>query len=193
MLGICPHAGGGVIQDPPDVGPLARFEALKLNAAAPDEIFHRLCNGDTLRAIADAWGLPKGMFVRWFMDTHKQLFDDAERVRAQDLKAEALEHADSATPEDASAAKLRVDVRLKLLEKMDRDRYGRHTQHTHTVTVDLGERLRRARERVLNGAGRVLLPDATGDSGDTAREPSEAHPALRSDSLPAPLREAELA
>lgn len=185
-----------MIQDPPDVGKLARFEALKGSATAPDEIFHRLCNGDTLKSIADAWGLPKGMFVRWFMDTHKQLFDDAERVRAQDLKAEALKHADSATPEDASAVKLRVDVRLKLLEKMDRDRYGRHTQHTHTLTVDLGERLRRARERVLNGAGQVLLPDATGDSGDDTAVQREPHvlPATgRPDSLPAPLREAETA
>lgn len=146
-------------------GPIARLESLKADASIPAQVFLRLCDGESLKQIARAWQVPKGPFVLWYMSVHRQLFDDAERVRAQDLKAEALEISDEQNEverpgggtfdPDVQRDKLRVDTRLKLLEKLDRERFGRFTKHEHTHTHDLGERLRRARERVIEQA-----PDA---------------------------------
>lgn len=116
-----------------DPGPVARFEAVKERPEVPEEIFHRLCEGDSLREIAKAWGLPRGPFTLWFMSEHKQLFDDAERVRAHELKEEVLEIADEQKEvtrdgktydPEVPRDKLRVDARLKLMPHMDRQRFG---------------------------------------------------------------------
>lgn len=151
-----------------DPGPLARLEEVKADLSTPNVVFQRLCEGESLKAIAKAWAVPKGQFVLWFMTEHRQLFDDAERVRAQDLKGEALDIADEQAEvvreaggtfdPDVPRDKLRVDTRLKLIEKLDRERFGKQVQHQHTHTIDLGERLRRARERVIESTRAEALP-----------------------------------
>lgn len=127
---------------------MARFEALKARPEVPQQIFQRLCDGERLKEIARAWGCPKGLFVFWFVTEHAELYDRARMVRAQDWRDEAIEIADGATTETAAPAKIRVDTRLKLMERDDRERYGKVTKHEHTLNVNFGERLRVARERV---------------------------------------------
>lgn len=119
-----------------DPGPMARFEYVKVQESTPSVVFQRLCEGETLREIASAWQVPKGLFIQWFMEEHRDLFDAAERVLAQDLKVDALKEADSATNEDIKPRTLRVKTRLELLPLMDRSRYGGKEDRSGTgITV----------------------------------------------------------
>lgn len=117
-----------------DPGPLARLEAVKLDQSTPSVVFQRVCDGETLREIAKAWGLPKGPFIQWFTTEHAALYDSALKVKADELAHEALaisdeqaavEKKDGGTYDpDVARDKLRVDTRLRLAEKFDRTRYG---------------------------------------------------------------------
>jgi hypothetical protein len=156
-----------------DPGPLARLEGVKGDPSAPSVIFQRVAEGETLRDVARAWGLPRGRFVEWFSTEHSELYDRALKVRADELAHETLEIADGATAEDSAPRKLRVDTRLKLAEKWDRARYGKQVQHTHSHTHDLGEILRRARERVIEqGPETVTLGAADSSASNPERLPA---------------------
>lgn len=107
-----------------DPGPIARLEHVKKQADTAALVFHRLCEGETLREIARAWEVPVGPFTEWYMQAHGALFDAAKRVRADELAHEALATADAATPENVAPAKLQVETRLKLAGHWDRAGYG---------------------------------------------------------------------
>lgn len=107
-----------------DPGPLARLEHVKAQADTPSVVFQRLCEGETLKAIAKAWQIPAGLFTEWFTSEHLPLFDAAMRVRADELAHEALQKADQADAETVAPSKLQVDTRLKLASFWDRNRYG---------------------------------------------------------------------
>lgn len=103
---------------------MARFADVRADAGAPQEVFRRLTEGETLREIAQAWAVPRGAFTRWYMETHSDLFDAAAKVRADELVNEALADAEAATAEDVAPRKLNVDTKLRVAEKWDRARYG---------------------------------------------------------------------
>lgn len=117
-----------------DPGPLARLEALKKDESAPNVIFQRLADGETLKEIAKEWQVPRGAFVLWFTTTFPELYDAALKVRADEIAHEALAISDEqalaiskqGTPYDPDVPrdKLRVDTRLKLASQWDRARYG---------------------------------------------------------------------
>jgi hypothetical protein len=117
-----------------DPGPLARLEAVKADETAPNVIFQRLCDGETLKEIARSWELPKGRFAEWFTVKHADLYDAALKVRADELAHETLEIADEQAEvvkkdggtydPDVARDKLRVETRLKLAAQWDRSRYG---------------------------------------------------------------------
>ena len=117
-----------------DPGRLARLEAVKADELSPRVIFQRVAGGETLKDIAKAWELPRGLFEEWFTTEHAALYDSALKIRADDLAHEALAIADEqkeATDKTGKAYdpevprdKLRVDTRLKLAAQWDRSRYG---------------------------------------------------------------------
>jgi AcrR family transcriptional regulator len=139
---------------------MARLEVVKVDAEAAGVIFQRLCDGEELRDVAKAWGVPKGRFLEWFTTQHGDLFDAALRVRAADLAIDAMNAALAATPEDVAVRKLQADVALKLAAKFDRLRFGETVRVEKSVTVGVdagllgtaGELLRIARERTIVGA-----------------------------------------
>ena len=105
------------------------------------------------------------------MEEHGELFDAAERVRANGLKDETLEIADGSTVEDLGASKLRVDTRLKLIEKMDRARYGaKDTGPAGGITVVV--------DRSCNGAVQVGVKDAGGNVAAIRIDGAEASASL---------------
>lgn len=126
-----------------DPGPLARLAEVMADESVPGVVFGRLTEGKTLREIARVWRVPRGRFVQWFMENHADLYDAADRVWCDQMKHEALENADAATAEDVAPRKLRVDTRLRLMEKLDRARYG-------------------ARESALGGGITVLVDRSCG-------------------------------
>lgn len=117
-----------------DPGKVARLEAVKADPAAPQVIFHRVADGETLKEIAQEWQIPRGAFVLWFTTKFPELYDAALKARADDLAHEALAIADEQSEvvkengqtydPDVPRDKLRVDTRLKLASQWDRARYG---------------------------------------------------------------------
>lgn len=117
-----------------DPGPLARMEVVKADESIPAVIFQRVCDRETLKDIAKEWGLPRGDFVSWYMTTHSELYDAALQVRADELVHESLAISDEQSEvlkkdgttfdPDVARDKLRVETRMRILEKWDRGRYG---------------------------------------------------------------------
>ena len=72
-----------------DPGPMARLAAVQADAGSPGVIFQRVCEGERLRDIWRAWGLPKGAATRWFMEEHAGLYDAALLRRVSERKLAA--------------------------------------------------------------------------------------------------------
>lgn len=128
-----------------DPGPIARFEAVKLDPLTPSEVFRRVCEGETLREVAKAWGLPKGAFTEWYTTEFSQMYDAALKVRADELAHEAIAISDEQCAVEKEGGgtydpevprdKLRVDTRMKLAAKWDRKRYGEEQDAVRTAPV----------------------------------------------------------
>lgn len=134
----------------------------------PEVIVQRL-QSETLKEIAAGWGIPYGRFVAWIA-ANGELTEQCKRVRELagiELRMEGLEIVDGVEGEEdpaaVSAAKLRAEYRERLSRDLNRPLFGKYQKHEHTHTVDLGERLRRARERVLPAEPAVLEQAATAE------------------------------
>lgn len=140
----------------------------------------RLGAGESLKEIAAAWGLPERRFLAWIA-ANGELSEQCKRVRELagiELRMEGLEIVDSAEgetePAAVAAAKLRAEYRERLARDLNKPLFGKQTLHKHEVTVDLGERLRRARERVIGPAdatapveaGEITAPAPSGEVTD---------------------------
>ena len=160
-----------------NAGPMARFAEVTGDPATPDLIVQRLAAGESLRDMARGWAIPYTRFLAWVAG-NADLTEQCKRVcelAGVDLRFEGLEIIDGATPEDIAVAKERAQYRERLSRDLNRQLFGKHTQHTHTHTVDLGERLRRARERVIDQAPEaVTLGAATPSAVSPDRSPAPA-------------------
>jgi len=124
-----------------DSGPLARLEEFKTNEHFPEEVFGRVAEGQTLRAIARSLGLPPAPFSRWYMEVHGDLYDKARIARAEDLVGDALDAATADLGKDeVPAAKLKAEILMKVASKYDKARYGDSLQvnKTETFAIDAG-------------------------------------------------------
>lgn len=132
-----------------DPGPVARFEALKVDVDFPAVVFGRLTDAEspeTLPQIAKELKIPRGKFVEWFTTVHRDKYDSALRVLTDAMAFEALKIADDADPEKVAKAKLRVDVRLRTAARWDRERYGEREPANVAVVVSLVDVAREIRE-----------------------------------------------
>lgn len=123
-------------------------------------ILARLQDGETLLGLVRAWKLPRHAFLSWIA-ANGELTDQCRRVRELagiELRMEGLEIVDVATPETAPVAKLQADYREKLSRDLNKPLFGKYTQHEHRHTFDLGERLRRARDRAEGVIDTEVVP-----------------------------------
>lgn len=137
---------------------MQRFESVLADPGLPERIVQRVAGGETLPEIARSMGLPRTRFLCW-VAANGELSDACRRVRELagiELRFEGLEIVDGASEETVGVAKLQSDYREKLSRDLHKPLFGKFTQHQHTVTLDLGERLRRARERVVEAVPVVL-------------------------------------
>jgi len=137
-----------------DAGPLARLMTVMKDATAPDVIVQRLAMGDSLKDVAASWGLPYQRFLAW-VAANGDLTEQCKRVRelaGVELRFEGMQILDEASPDEKGSVQLAAE-QAKYRERLSRDLnkplFGRQTTHKHEVTIDLGDRLRRARERVI--------------------------------------------
>ena len=123
---------------------LVRKEATDVNKkihAAGGEIamLDRLSEGETILSLARSLGVSHTAFYDWIDRGGEARASALARARARggrSLAEQTLEIADSASPQDAQVAKLRVDTRRWLASKQAPDEYGDKQQPL--VNIDLG-------------------------------------------------------
>ena len=101
-------------------------------------VFDHISQGKTVDSVIKALGVSIGGFYKWIDRDAKrgELLMRARTRGGQSLAEQTLEIADSATPQEAQVAKLRVDTRRWLASKMAPDDYGDKQQPL--VNIDLG-------------------------------------------------------
>ena len=110
--------------------PLTLSEQWAIDVADPltmDVITQRLSDGESLKEICRSRGWPKSFVWKWINNDPelKNAYDGALQAWADQMAQEAIQISDDADPETGVPhAKLRVDTRLKIAAKWDRQRYG---------------------------------------------------------------------
>ena len=101
-------------------------------------VFDHISQGKTVDSVIKALGVSIGGFYKWVDRDAKrgELLMRARTRGGQSLAEQTLEIADTATPQEAQVAKLRVDTRRWLASKMAPDDYGDKQQPL--VNIDLG-------------------------------------------------------
>lgn len=141
----------------------------------------RISGGESLRDIARAWQIPYRRLVEWVAG-NADLTEQCKRameLAGIELRLEGLEIIDDATPETVAVAKEQAQYRERLSRDFNRRLFGKFQQHKHEHSFDLGEQLRRARERVIEVEPSVLgskpesVPSAP--SVAVASEPAVEH------------------
>jgi len=102
-------------------------------------IVDRLSQGETVLGLARTLGISHTAFYDWVDRGGEARAAALARARArggQSLAEQTLDIADSASPQEAQVAKLRVDTRRWLASKMAPDEYGDKQQPL--VNIDLG-------------------------------------------------------
>jgi hypothetical protein len=123
---------------------IARKEASEVNkkihrAGGESAILDKLSQGDTILSLARSMGISHTAFYDWIDRGGAERADALARARARggrSLAEQTIEIADSASPQEAQVAKLRVDTRRWLASKQAPDEYGDKQQPL--VSIDLG-------------------------------------------------------
>lgn len=126
-----------------DKAAIARKEASDVNKKIHQfggevAIIDRLSQGETVLGLARTLGISHTAFYDWVDRGGEARAAALARARArggQSLAEQTLEIADSASPQEAQVAKLRVDTRRWLASKMNEE-YGDKQQPL--VNIDLG-------------------------------------------------------
>ncbi len=120
--------------------PSARWKDALADPLTPDVILRRVAEGETLKEICRSRGWPYSMVAQWMIETpgmavqYEQALAFWGDAVAQETLAISDESAGAANPYEVTAAKLRIDTRLKLASRWNRARYG----ETPAVTVNAG-------------------------------------------------------
>lgn len=101
-------------------------------------VFDHISQGKTVDSVIKALDISISGFYKWIdKDTKRgELLMRARTRGGQSLAEQTLDIADSASPQEAQVAKLRVDTRRWLASKMAPDEYGDKQQPL--VNIDLG-------------------------------------------------------
>lgn len=127
-----------------DKAAIARKEATEVNKKIHQfggelAIVDKISQGETVLGLARTLGISHTAFYDWVDRGGEARAAALARARTrggQSLAEQTLEIADSATPQEAQVAKLRVDTRRWLASKMSPDDYGDKQQPL--VNIDLG-------------------------------------------------------
>lgn len=161
-MGCRSHVGVGVV-GAVVADRVARYVELIERPDTLDVIAQRVADGEGLPALCKSWDVPYGRVMMWLMSdlSRYEVYKRALEVGAHLMVVEAISIADeqqevvredgSKFDPDVQRDKLRVDTRLKVARSHARELYGEQRKVTHEVVGDFGERLRRARERVVEG------------------------------------------
>lgn len=140
---------------------------------APQEVLDRYLTEQTTSQIAASYGVARKSMVAWLRETCPEEWKNVQVIRAL-LKKEDADEALEAAADALSLARARELLRSGQwdLERLDSRNYGQKQEVTMTVQTDFGERLRRARERVIEGEKVPLAPDVAQITHDAQQHDS---------------------
>lgn len=132
-----------------DPGPMARLRDVVAQENSMSIITQRLMDGETLKEIAKAWQVPYGKLAEWVIEDRErsERYNAALKIWADSLAQECVAIADEQAEvakrdggtfdPDVPRDKLRIETRLKLAGKWNRERYGETTEIKHSGNVSL--------------------------------------------------------
>jgi hypothetical protein len=126
-------------------------------AAMGARVCQSLASGRSLRKTLKLAGMPRQKAVRLWLEKYPDFAERFAKARVQGIEAHIdgiLDLADSATPENAAAVRLRVDTRKWIASKIVPKIYGDHLTVTPDVPPVLGEP--RNRDATLMEAARSI-------------------------------------
>lgn len=127
-----------------------RREAYELWVSDPmsvEILVERVSEGETLKELCESRGLPYGRVARWISETEgvRERYELALRLWADGLATETIAISDGMGGDEdwkeVGRDKLRIETRLKLASRLDRERYGERVRHDvggGVVVVDAG-------------------------------------------------------
>lgn len=131
----------------PDLmGKVARWELVRGEPETMDILALRVMEGEPLRDICRAWGVPHGLVGKWIAESPErmQVYKGALAIWGDAEAQSTIGIADGASPEDMSVCKLQIDTRLKLAAKWNQEMYGDKVTQVNVgsvnqIDVSLGE------------------------------------------------------
>ena len=138
----------------PDLmGKVARWELVRGEPETMDILALRVMEGEPLRDICRAWGVPHGLVGKWIAESPErmQVYKGALAIWGDAEAQSTIGIADGASPEDMSVCKLQIDTRLKLAAKWNQEMYGDRVKVENSLGVGLI-----ADEQVLNSMAALL-------------------------------------
>lgn len=156
---------------------MARFEDIKSHPNTPHIIVQRVADGESLKDIAKAWGLPYKRFLAW-VAANGELSDQCKRIRELagiELRMDGMEILDEANPEDISVRKEQAAYRERLSRDLNKPLFGTKDYGPAgggiTVVVD---RSCGGAIAIQAGGASVLIPAAGGVSERVVNSSPEA-------------------
>lgn len=120
-----------------------------------DDVLDHVARGEPVSTwfADDPRELDYAKFLRWIHsdETRKNRYREAQKIGAEVISDQMIVIADGGEgviPEDVARSTLRISTRRWLLGVWDRDRFGEKKQVDQNVTIDLGDAMLEARERV---------------------------------------------
>lgn len=113
----------------------------------------QVAGGVTLSDFCGHYGLQRGLV--WALLSENEgwmgMYRRSLMGMADEWVSEVVGIADRADVEGVVVDKLKIETRLKVGQMYDGERFGKQSKVKHEHSVDFGERLRRAQERVIEG------------------------------------------
>ena len=136
---------------------------------AIESIVETISSGGDYGDICVEHGLSWTDLLMWLQEDQKRWnhFRKAHEARGWLYGEKAAGVVDEVSAETVEVDKFRFSGYMKLAEKLAPEVWGKMVRHEHSAVGDLGERLRRARERVIEPA--APQPDETANA-ETPRD-----------------------
>ena len=134
----------------------------------PNQVLQDYLTESTTSQISQRYGISRKAMVKWLRTVAPDEWKKVQVVRALCRKEESDDGLEAAC-DALSLARAREMLRSAQwdLERLDAPTFGQQTHVTVDISTDLGERLRRAQERTIDGVA-VQLPQCTTPHNDDA-------------------------
>lgn len=117
------------------------WDALSQQPGVLEELCLRLADGETIKDLARAWGVPTGRVQAWLLadETRYQAYCRALEVHAHTLMAEVVGIADHG--EDLRRDQLRIETRFRVAAHHAKARYGEEGGRPRTTVQVVVQRV----------------------------------------------------